>query len=447
MKVKKLLVVLVVAAFLVIGWGIALRKPETVDLVAHQKSLLEEAEVFIKRELYLRAIPLLEEARNLQGNKEISLTIEASLMDAYRKNNDIDKYILLAQSRAKNGTATEKEYIEAANAYLAVGDTATAIEVLRNGMAQYDSVEIKNLYMKSRYAYRLIKTLFTEILPSIHNSMMPSYDGENWNYVTPAGKKTLPNVYSYASPFVTDGFAVVKENGTFYCINSEGKHYGVDDSAEYSRVESVKYVVGSDIIGKRDGKYQIMDYDFIPKNDFVFDDITSTSEGIRAIKEKEGWMILSEDFFILLDQYFEEVGINSVGCVFESGRGMLRIGEKWYLYFRDTEGKLSRVQNGFDGAKAPESDGYIAVADESGRWGFVDDYGKTVIGYKFEDAKSFSDGLAAVKNDGEWFYINTEGEEVFEGLRFDEAEPFHSGVTQVKKNGFVSILSLNYLYE
>lgn len=57
------------------------------------------------------------------------------------------------------------------------------------------------------------------------------------------------------------------------------------------------------------------------------------------------------------------------------------------------------------------SDGYAAILKE-GRWGFIDKTGQEVIPCLFEDARSFSEGLAAVANDGEWFYIDAQGRRV-----------------------------------
>ena len=92
MKAKKILVVLLVAAFLVIGWGVALRKPEVVDYAAQQSSLVKEADGFVERGLYLRAIPLYEEAASLPGDETLINSIEDKLMNIYLEDNDTDKF-------------------------------------------------------------------------------------------------------------------------------------------------------------------------------------------------------------------------------------------------------------------------------------------------------------------------------------------------------------------
>ena len=85
--------------------------------------------------------------------------------------------------------------------------------------------------------------------------------------------------------------------------------------------------------------------------------------------------------------------------------------------------------------------GHIAFSDESlaavsigeypnKQWGYVDKSGVFVIPAQFEEAKSFTEGLAAVKKNGKWGYINTKGETVIEA-QFDNAQIFSEEVAAV----------------
>ena len=55
------------------------------------------------------------------------------------------------------------------------------------------------------------------------------------------------------------------------------------------------------------------------------------------------------------------------------------------------------------------SDG-LALVKLDGKWGFIDKEGHVVIPFEYDDAEDFSEGLAHVEKDGEWFYINQKGE-------------------------------------
>jgi len=57
------------------------------------------------------------------------------------------------------------------------------------------------------------------------------------------------------------------------------------------------------------------------------------------------------------------------------------------------------------------SDGLISVK-QNGKWGFMDENDNTVIPFIYDDVTDFSNGLAHVKLNEEWFYINKKGERV-----------------------------------
>lgn len=70
-----------------------------------------------------------------------------------------------------------------------------------------------------------------------------------------------------------------------------------------------------------------------------------------------------------------------------------------------------------------------------GKFGFLDNNCDVQIPFIYEDAKPFSFGLAAVKQNGTYGYINKLGESIIPS-GFDDASTFNeSGIAPVKKNG------------
>ena len=79
------------------------------------------------------------------------------------------------------------------------------------------------------------------------------------------------------------------------------------------------------------------------------------------------------------------------------------------------------------------SEGLVPVCNNDYKWGYMDKNGNMVIDYKFNDAKPFSEGLAAVAKTSEdeesyycYGYINKKGEYVIKP-QFDDAGSFHEG--------------------
>lgn len=64
---------------------------------------------------------------------------------------------------------------------------------------------------------------------------------------------------------------------------------------------------------------------------------------------------------------------------------------------------------------------------QDGRWGFVDDNNVTMITYSFDEVRPFSEGLAGVRIDAEWGFINLGGELVipFGFKDFDDFNGFN----------------------
>lgn len=56
------------------------------------------------------------------------------------------------------------------------------------------------------------------------------------------------------------------------------------------------------------------------------------------------------------------------------------------------------------------SEGMAPVQINNGRWGYINQNQQWIIQPKFEDAKEFQNGKAAVKQSGKWGFINKRGE-------------------------------------
>ena len=102
-------------------------------------------------------------------------------------------------------------------------------------------------------------------------------------------------------------------------------------------------------------------------------------------------------------------------------------------------GELYNIQAGSITSLADCEGGLMPIVYVNGQKGFISADG-TVLNRAserasfFEDALPFSNGLAAVKNNGVWGYINTDGEYVIDP-GFEEAGSFVGSLAAVKKGG------------
>jgi len=57
----------------------------------------------------------------------------------------------------------------------------------------------------------------------------------------------------------------------------------------------------------------------------------------------------------------------------------------------------------------------------------------------YDDAYEYSEGLAAVKNEGKWGFINTKGRLVIP-FEYEQGGSFKGGVVSVSKDGFYGVI-------
>ena len=439
---KKFIVIFVLIIVIFVGWLLAFKSVTRVDDIKKQNELINRADSFMDRELYIRAIPLYEDAYKIKTSSKKNLELEEKLLKAYFLHGELDKYSELVEKRANDNSATVPEYKTIYEYYFNHHKADDAFNILKKGITNTGDQELKDLYEQYRYLYRRRPTKYSYIEITGDNKIMPVFDGEKWGYIGSNGSVVLTPQYDEVTDFTTGGIAAVKKDGKYYTITQTGDRYGADDKESVSRIQEVLFTYGKLIIAKRDDKYSIFDVDFNKVSDkYSFDEITRPSSGVVVGKNGSEWVIVEMEEGKQVLGGIEEVAINSYGSVFANNRAMVKINGRWHLI--DTSGKDLTEQT-FDGAKAPESEGYIAVENSSGRWGFINNKGEIVIDYQYLDAYSFSDLVAAVqKYNDSWIFISRFdvpiSDEEFEG-----AKPFHGGIGQVYSQGNIELIS--YLY-
>lgn len=117
--------------------------------------------------------------------------------------------------------------------------------------------------------------------------------------------------------------------------------------------------------------------------------------------------------------------------------------------FIDTDGSIitdamydeTRYYIGASSASSGFSQG-LAPVRKNGKWGYIDMQGKTVIDFRFDDAFGFSDDLARVVVSGKSGYINKEGEIVI-APKYDDCSEFHEGVAAAMLNNKYGFIGKN----
>ncbi|MBK7174400.1 MAG: WG repeat-containing protein [Bacteroidales bacterium] len=92
----------------------------------------------------------------------------------------------------------------------------------------------------------------------------------------------------------------------------------------------------------------------------------------------------------------------------------------------------------YDDARTFSND--LAAVKKAGLWGYISVDGTVVVEPKYEDAWYFTNGLAAVKSYDKWGYINKKGE-VMIPIEYEDAAEFVNSLAWVKKDGLIGYIN------
>lgn len=257
-----------------------------------------------------------------------------------------------------------------------------------------------------------------------------------WGLATEDGSKKIDAKFQYIAPFAND-FGAVCDNNVWYFMQSDGEYIF---NISYSIPENITWV-GMYNEGLFpvciDNKYKYYTIDFEQKLD-EYDYAGAFNNGIAAVKNGEKWFLIKEDGSKLIDQDFEDIIIDENGICCKNSRLFVKSNGK-YMMIDDKGNKIGT--DSYDNAKLFESDQYAAcmVGD---LWGYVNLSGEYLINPKYEDAKSFNLGIAAIKDNDKWGYIDSEGNEII-NKEYDDAFNFSSdGTAFVKNNNNLKVITL-----
>ncbi|WP_299887309.1 WG repeat-containing protein [uncultured Lacinutrix sp.] len=86
----------------------------------------------------------------------------------------------------------------------------------------------------------------------------------------------------------------------------------------------------------------------------------------------------------------------------------------------------------------------MAQASINGKkWGYINRKGEWVIEPKFKKTKAFNSGIAIVADDDGWMYINKKGERVFSKLNIEKFYDFSEGLAPYRQGKLVGFIDTN----
>ena len=398
---KTTTITIVLIVVIVLGWMSAILAPrnkEEAEINAH----LGQAEDYVNRELYQKAIEEYDEALALKPDEHIM----ALKLEAYKNLFEWDdkqfykKYLQAATDSVHSYPMNVDFQLTLAelHAYKNHYDLAykSLTKAIENGN---EDKRITDYLLKVTYAFKLKSTTFIDYKPYLNDFYPLSKRPEKWYYVNASDLTSDYAYYEFAGRIGEDGIKLILADNKCYLINSKSVIQGFIDFVP----EECGVFADGLIPIKHNGKYSyfniVGDREFEGEYDFA----GTFANGNAPVCNNGKWFIIDKTGKAVDDKTYDDIALFQDGTFTKNKVKLLKYSGKYHLINNDQE------VGEFDDVDILSDDGYIAVR-VNGKWGFVDNNGEMKIEPQYIEARSFSNGLAAVFDGTNWGFVNKNGE-------------------------------------
>lgn len=430
---SRILLITGCAALLIVSWVVAVTAPSEAE---KQAMLVEQAAAYVEDGIFIRAVPLLEEAAGYRGDRlnEAETLLKQTYLQLLNQQGYQRKYTALLDTQMQREGAGADVFQEAASFYLERSRPAQAFAVLRDGIVKTGSKELVELYESCRYDYQMGYTIYEDVTAASGSTIGVSMDGL-WGLAKADGTLLIPCQYEQISTYSQDRM-IVKQNGEIFAVDSAGNRVALlkEPAKEFGNFadDRVSLLI--------DGQWRRANGEFVV-GATGFEGLGTYSGGYTAAKENGKWGVIDLQNEWLLAPEYDEIKTDELGRAFGQGAVFAKKNGAVHLY---VDGKP--MGNSYEDARPFGAEGYAAVK-QAGKWGFVDTEGQLRISCQYDNALSFGQHLAAVEVDGLWGYISLSGELVIPAS-FLQAKSFSSGSAPVlTERGWRFITLIEYKEE
>lgn len=407
MKNYRKLVPLVLVIFMAVSWYLLVS--EAVETEKEYTSYLSAARKNAEATLTKEAIRNYNSALKIRDEADIYVEVA----EYYKNQQDTASYLSWCENFFETHPTEVKAFDCVLDAYYTQDDYASCFDILvtaqkRNITSDYMEKVAKEI----EYVYKIDFHSFDDV--GIYSSNYCAVkSGEYWGFVDRFGEQRISCRYLQVGCYTQANVVSV--------VNSLGEAYFLDKQGDKVMVSKEQYqsfglFLGDMIAAKKeDDKYVYVDAEF--QELFGNYDYASTMNyGVAAVLNGEDWFIIDTSGEKITKTSFKDIKLDEKNVAFRNGC-LFAMDTSGLYVMLDGEGKQIGNQT-YEDARVFAGDSYTAVKIGE-RWGFVDNSGKVVIEPKYEEARSFSNGLAAVKMNGKWGFIDGAGSMKIEPQFFD----------------------------
>lgn len=258
------------------------------------------------------------------------------------------------------------------------------------------------LRLEVTYAYTESGQYFSRFTAA-PNGKFSIENAEYWGSINTDGDRDCDCDYLYISPYSDDGAVLICTEEDNRLLDKDKITLAILDG-EFTETRAY----GNGLLPvKRDGQWRYLDCETGTELGMVYDDASAYQNGTAAVLKNGTWTLIDTDGMLASEISYSDIRIFGNGDYCRDGFLSAAMGGSWGLYKTDgTPVKKDFAAKDMDFCL----DGPVAYQDRSGLWGFIDHKGEVVLEARYQQARSFSGGLAAVYDGSKWGFINEQGE-------------------------------------
>lgn len=395
---------------------------------------IEAADKYAERGLYQKAIEEYDAALQIQNTETVWTAVLNAYEKRYAEDTDIYENYLNAARAAFSYFSDNSEYLlKLAELYLVRQEYESAYKALNDALEQgMDNERVSELLEKVRYSYDTGWKSFTEVRTCVNGFYAVSESGV-WTYIEEDGTNTDFTKLQMAGPVGESGIRVIRDEDRGQLINTEQVVQGI---LSFDPIDAGIFSEGLVAIADDTGYAY---YDSFGDKQFGNYTMAGTfTDGQAAVQQEDTWSIVDKEGDRISEETYEDIILHADGSHIKDG---VMIAKKDGMYRLYKDGKATGE---YCDADIITEDNMIAVCIED-KWGYVDTEGNELIPPTYAEAKSFSNGLAAVSDGERWGFIDASGKLVIDYTFFgaDYFNSMKSCMVVAEPDGAWQLISLN----
>lgn len=402
MKVGRIICGVILTLLCVFGWvyqisAITDSRNAWQETVAAARDLRDQ-------KLYQRAIQSYEEALTIREDTTVRGELLATCVLAYEENTlSRTAYKTKLESACSAAPGEETYWVQLVGFLRDTNSYKDAYKAL--GRATRSGVKgeaLDALRLEVTYSYTEKGQYFSQFTAA-PDGVFSIENVDRWGTVDVHGERERDCNYLYISPYSDDGAVLLCTEGDNRLLDRNKVTLAILDE----EIEKARAYGDGLLPVNRDGQWHYVDCETGTELETAYEEASAYQNGMAAVLKGGIWTLVGADGAPALEAMFSDIRLFGNGDYCRNKLMSAAVDGSWGLY--KTDG--TPVKEDFS---AKDMDfclnGPVAYQDQSGLWGFIDHKGNVVLEARYQKARSFSGGLAAVYNGEKWGFINEQGE-------------------------------------